>query len=105
MPKNKHVSREVREFVYGLMQEADLDILPPDLCQKIYNELLIRLDAKLTIAAVGALPDDKVSQFKKLLSENKTTSQVSNFLNENIPNVGEVYATAFSDFRKVYLGK
>jgi len=105
MPQNKQISKETRKFVYGLMQEADLDILPPGLSQKIYGDLLLRLDAKLTIAALAALPDVKVNHFKKLLSENKTPSQVSDFLNKNVPNIGEVYETAFWDFRKVYLGR
>ncbi len=105
MPKSKQVSTEVREFVYGLMQEADLDILPPNLKQKIYNDLLTRLDAKLTIAALSALPNKKIDLLKRLLLENKTPFQVSDFLEKNVANIGEVYSMAFADFRKVYLGK
>lgn len=89
----------------GLMQEAGLDILPPENREKIFSELVIRLDAKLTLAALESLPNEKLKEFKSLLSQDKTPSQISGYLNKNIPNIEEVYALAFADFRKVYLGR
>ncbi len=105
MPTNKQVSGEARAFLVGLMQEAGLDILPPENREKIFSELAVRLDAKLTLAALESLPDEVVGEFKSLLSRDKTPFQISGFLNKNIPNIGEIYAKAFADFRKVYLGR
>lgn len=82
-----------------------MDVLPPESRRKILDDLAIRLDTKLTLAALEALPADKFVELKRLLSRKKSPAQISDFLNKNVPNVGEVYALALSDFKKLYLGK
>ena|SRR3990167_8258167 len=105
MPNSKPVSGEAHSFLLRLMVQAGLEILPPNIRDEILSELAMRLDAKLTLAALEALPDDRVGEFKKLLVQKRTSSQISDFLNKNIVNIGEIYSLAFVDFEKQYLGR
>jgi hypothetical protein len=37
--------------------------------------------------------------------QNKSQTEIQQFLQEKIPNVQDVFANAFADFRNLYLGK
>ena len=103
--KKAPIFSEAKQFLVSLTSEAGMDILPPKSRGEILEDLAMRLDAKLTLAALEALPTDKVSEFKRLLSQKQTPAQILSFLNKNIANIGEFYSLAISDFRKLYLGK
>lgn len=105
MVKHYPVPTDAREFLTGLLEEAGMDIVPPQVREKLFVELAQRLDAKLTLAALVAMPNKKVPSFEKLLSAKAPVFEVTQFLDENVPNIEHVYAQAIVEFRNSYLNK
>lgn len=97
------ISPEARRFLAGLTLEAGMDILPPKLRENLLEELAKRLDAKLTIAALSALPSDKVTGFENLLLKKAPAAKLEQYLKDNCLDIGSVYSQALIDFRNTYL--
>ena len=77
--------------------------VPSDVRESILVELANRLDAKLTLAALDALPNDKIVGFDKLLTQKSTSGTLAMYLEKNIPQIGQIYEKALVDFKKAYL--
>lgn len=97
------ISKDARSFLEELLEVAGMSIVPPEVREKMLVDLAKRLDAKLTLAAISALPDCEIGTFEELLSRNAPVSKLTKFLGENVPNIADVYAQALVDFKKNYL--
>lgn len=103
MKKTKFlISKEAREFLLNLLEEAGMDIVPASLREKMLADLAKRLDAKLTLAALAALPSEKIAEFEDMLSDSKSVLEIADYLNENVPNIAQVYAQALVEFKRSY---
>lgn len=97
------ISKEARDFLLNLLEEAGMDLVPAIVRERMIVDLAKRLDAKLTLAAIAALPEDKIEEFEDLIGERKSVLEISDYLEENIPNVFAVYAQALIEFKRSYL--
>ena len=105
MKRTLPISKEAQNFLLNLLEEAGIDPFPKDLKNMVLADLAKRLDTRLTLAALEALPEDKITEFEDMISTNKSVLEVSDYLNENIPNVAQVYAKALVEFKRNYLEK
>lgn len=99
------ISKEAQNFLLNLLEEAGIDPFPKELRNMVLADLAKRLDSRLTLAALEALPEDKIEEFEDLVSTNKSVLEISDYLSENIPNVANVYAKALVEFKRSYLEK
>jgi hypothetical protein len=97
------ISAEAKKFLINLLEEAGMDVVSKELRDKMLADLAKRLDARLTLAAISALPEEKVDKFEDMLSENKSVLEIVDFLSDNVPNIAEVYAKALVEFKRSYL--
>lgn len=68
-------------------------------------DLAKRLDARLTLAALESLSEEKIGEFEDMVSTTKSVLEITDYLSENVPNVAEVYAKALIEFRNSYLNR
>lgn len=97
------ISGEAKNFLLNLLEEAGIDVVPTSVRERMLADLAKRLDAKLTLAALAVLPEEKVAEFEDMLSGNQSVLEISGYLEENIPNIAEVYAKALVEFKRSYL--
>ena len=78
--------------------------LPEDEQKSMVEDLYIRLEDKLMLSVLEALPDDKRADFQgRIEADDMTAEQVEQYIRENLPNYQQVFAKAFADFREMYL--
>lgn len=95
---------EVKSFLSGLLDDAGMTDLDPDMREEMIMELYVRLDNYLVSVIVDNMPDDQLDAFAKLNEEKKPREEIEKFVNEKIPNATAVFADAFAKFREMYLG-
>ena len=97
------LSKEAKNFLLNLLEEAGIDPVSEEMRDEILADLAKRLDAQLTLAAIAALPEDKVEEFEDLVGQEKSVLEIPDYLERNIPNIAEVYAKALVEFKRSYL--
>ena len=105
MKKKFPISTDAREYLEALLEEAGMSIVPPEIREEMLIELARKLDAKLTLAALSSMPDEKVRVFADLLASKEHVSKVTSFINKNVPNVEKIYAQALVEFRTAYMAR
>lgn len=95
---------EVRTYLEGILQDAGMTSLDPQMHEEMLKELYARLDNHLTSVIAQNMPPEHLEEFIKMNEEGKGKLEVEAFVKEKMPNAQEVLAQAFSEFRDLYLG-
>lgn len=95
---------EIHAFLDGLLTDAGMTTLDDDTREEMIKELFVRLDHYITTVIIEKLPPENLDEFMKLNEEKKPMSEIQKYLMAKMPNTEEVFATAFADFRDLYLG-
>lgn len=104
MPKQKEVTLE--DFCARLLEEKGLEDLDRAVFIEMRNDLVSRLDDRITAGLIEALPVEKREELDKM-TENEDDvkdAQVQKFFVENIENFPDVFAGILMKFRSTYLG-
>jgi broad-specificity NMP kinase len=102
--KMAEVEKMYSQFIDQLVKEKGLDYLEADVLEEVKVDLLERLENKINAMILKNLPADTLSEFEKLLDDEKSDSQQMNeFLNKYIPSLTEKIAAELMQFRNVYL--
>ena len=94
---------EVRSFLEGLLNDANMTTLDENMREEMINELFARLDSYMTSVIVDKMPPENIEEFIKMNEEKKSRAEIEAFLKEKMPNAQEVLTRAFMDFREMYL--
>lgn len=95
----------IKRFLEGLMAEAGTNQLPADEQKTMMDELYVRLEDRLVLAVMDALPEDKKTEFQGMLDgdEIESPEQVQEYIVKNLPGYEQVFVAAFASFREDYL--
>lgn len=97
------ISSDVREFLLGILQDANMQMSDEEMQEEMIKELFVRLDNYIGSVIIDNLQPNDVEAFIKMNEENKPREEVNNFLKEKMPNAQEVMQKAFMHFREMYL--
>lgn len=98
------IPAEVRTYLEGLLTDANMLFKDDGVKEEMIKELFARLDQYLAGIIVENMPDEHLEAFMKMTDENKSKEESEAFIKEKMPNSQEVFASAFADFRALYLG-
>lgn len=97
------IPQEVRSFLEGILQDANMATLNDAMRGEMINELFARLDSYMTSVIVDKMPPEHLDKFIKMNEEKKSRGEIEAFLKEKMPNTQDVLTRAFMDFREMYL--
>ena len=95
---------EIRTFLEGILQDANIASVDEVMHQELINELYARFDSFLAAKIIDNLPPENVEEFIQMNEENRPQDEVQKFMMDHIPNVEDVFAQIFIEFRERYLG-
>lgn len=89
------------------MTEAGTAQLPAEEQKAAMDDLYVRLEDRLVMSVMNALPEDKQAEFQGMIDggDVETPEQVQQYIVGNLPNYQEVFVAAFGQFREEYLGQ
>ena len=94
----------IKKFLQDLIAEAGMNQLPQEEQDKMVEDLYVRLEDRLMLAVLDALPEDKRADFQgRIEADDMTAEQVEQYIRDNLADYQQVFAMAFADFRQVYL--
>lgn len=99
------IPTEIRGYLENLLNDAQMTPLDEEMHEEMIKQLYRRLDNFLTATIMNHLPPEHMDAFIKLNEEKKSQPEIEQFLKKNMPNAEDVFAKAFVDFRKTYLGE
>ncbi len=98
------IPKEIRDYLENLLKDAQMTPLDEEMHEEMIMQLYRRLDTFLNATIMNHLPPKHMDAFIKINEEKKSQAEIEQFLKENMPNAQDVFAQAFVDFRKTYLG-
>ena len=94
---------EIRSFLESLLKDTNMRTVDDEVREEMIKELYIRLDDFLTNAIIEHLPEEHLDDFITMNEQGKPMAEMQQFLIEKMPGASQVFATAFDDFRSLYL--
>jgi hypothetical protein len=98
------IAADVRGFLEDLLTTANIGELDEEMHEDLVQELYQRLDNYLTTTIMNNLPPEHMEAFIGMNEAKKPQAEIQQFLSDNMPNVDQVFADAFVQFREMYLG-
>ena len=95
---------EINDFLKQLLKDAGQTGLSGEVEKQMLNDLSVRLEDRLILAAMEKLTPPQQDDLSKMAERNESPDAMRIFLEKNIPNYEQVFAKAMEDFREVYLG-
>jgi ATP phosphoribosyltransferase len=96
-------NQNIKEYVTLLVAEKKFENVDEEVLEQIREDLALRLENIINAAIVANLPAEKFEEFEKLLKSGKG-KQISDFCEQNVPNLQQVVTTELTNFRNSYLG-
>lgn len=93
---------EIRAYLEELLEEGNI-MVRDEIKEKMLGELFIELDNYLRTKVFQYLPQDKQKEFIEFAKTNPAPEAVTDYLQKNLPDVQEIFAKAFDEFREMYL--
>lgn len=92
-------------FVDALIEEKGLSDLDPEILAEMKNDLMNRIEDRLNMIIVKNMPGVNISEFEKMMDEEKSDEELQKFVEEKIPDITALVASDLAHFKGVYLGK
>lgn len=99
------IPEEVRKYLESLLYDTHVTLLDEEMKEEMIEEIYKRLDSYLAATIINSLPPQYIEEFINMNEAKKPKDEVEQFLKEKMPNMQEVFANAFIEFRNMYLGK
>ena len=90
-------------YVERLLEEKGLHTIEDEVRTQMAEELKSRVHDFINVGLLEAMPEEKYGDFEALLDRDAPEEEYQAFINENVPNVQEVFAKALMKFRATYL--
>ncbi len=94
---------EIQQYITSLLQEAGKSNLSQEELTSATNDMYHRIETFLIDKLVENLPETKLEEFTNLSEQATDATVLQQYLQQNIPNVQDVFAKAFEDFRTTYI--
>ncbi len=92
----------MEQFVDQLVAQKDLSNVAADVLVELKKDLLARLEDRVNMALVAAMPPEKIEEFEALVDQ-ENAEAIQAFCKEHIPNMEEVIAGELLQFQQTYL--
>lgn len=92
----------VQLFVSRLVEEKNITGVDSEVLEQLKADLADRVEDRLNLAILNALPEEALLPFEKLLEEGND-EETQNFCKQHIPNIQEIISGELLAFRKTYL--
>jgi len=103
MLNNTNVNKMVAEFIEKLILEAEMDKnVEKDVFDQLKKDLQERLENRINAVILSQIREDKLEEFEKLL-DSGNEQEIQSFCSLNIPNLTELIASEFLNFRNRYI--
>ena len=83
--------------------QMETDKIPPEVAEQMKSDMRERLDDRINLAILDAMPPEKVEEFDRLMAS-ASDQELQTFCQKNIPQYEAVLANAMVNFRQIYLG-
>lgn len=94
----------IDQFIDLILKEKGLGDLDADVMAQLKQDLASRLTMLINRRLVEALPEDKLAELERLLSDQpQDQMKIQNYLSSNIPNLSEITINAMQEFKSLYL--
>jgi len=93
-----------RAFLQGIMEDAKMDDLDPEMMEDMIRELGERLENYILGTILDHLSDRDANTLVSMSEHGASKPEIEGFLKAKIPDVQAVMAQAYQDFRTWYLG-
>ncbi len=90
-------------FLARMFEEAKISPTTEELRETMMKETLQRLQHHLLLDLLGALPENRMEDFKKIAEEKPDQEKIMNFLKEAIPNSDEIIGESLLEFKNTFL--
>ncbi|MCX6752865.1 MAG: DUF5663 domain-containing protein [Candidatus Nomurabacteria bacterium] len=91
------------EFIEKLIVEAGMAIdLDAEVLTQLKKDMLDRLEDRINAVILSNIPEYKLGEFEKVLDSDDEKA-ISDFYTATIPNMAEVLAGEYLDFRTRYI--
>jgi hypothetical protein len=91
------------KFITQLFEEANIRPTTENLRATMLQETFTRLQQNILLDLLGALPDDRLEDFKKIAEETPDQEHIMNFLKVAVPNSTELIGESLLDFKNAFL--
>ncbi len=100
---DRPISSEIQTYLETLIKTAQIPVYDEETKKQVVRELFIRFDKFLSLKIMERLTQDNMKTFLQMLEDKKTPEEMNNFLLSCLPQVDDIIANAFIDFRDFYL--
>lgn len=97
------MNTEIRKYLKQLLADAGQKNLDAALEEQMINDLNVRLEDRLILAAIDNLTQEQQNEFGRMAEDKVEPAKMQAYLQKNIPNYDNVFAQALIDFRETYL--
>lgn len=97
------IPAEIKQFLDDILQQAGMVAPSEEIHQEMLKQMFEQLDQHLTAVILEKLPEDKIEAFIKMNEDQRPQEEIQTYLQQHIPQVNEVMANAFTQFRDMYL--
>lgn len=95
--------QELHNFLKDMLLEAGQVELTPEVEQAMIEDLGVRLETHLLMAAVSNLTEEQNVALENMVEAQNTSEEIQAFLESSIPNYNDVFAEALLGFRALYV--
>ena len=89
-------------FIDQILFDKGADVLPQEVQDQMKQDLLERVERRINIAMLAAMPPEEVVNFEKILDAGSDTA-VQAFVARHVPHADEVIAKELVEFKSLYL--
>ncbi|MSU76052.1 hypothetical protein EXS54_01075 [Patescibacteria group bacterium] len=94
--------KDLNQFTAQLISEKGLTNLEPEVREQMQKDLVSRIEDRINVAILKAMPEEKRRGFESLL-DTGTQEDIQAYCQKEIPNLSELVAAELLAFRRTWL--
>ncbi len=96
-------SPSLSSYINGLLDESyGTAVLSEDQRLSMHDDLMKRLTTLINTNLIAAIPQEKVSEFNRLIDTDAKENEITDFIQTAVPDPQGVIVRTLVDFREVY---
>lgn len=97
------IPAEIHSFLERLLVDADIMTADAAEHERLVQGLFQKLDGYIIDTVVDTLPPEKLDEFTAFIHQRPSRDELNDYLARTLPDVQEVFISAFTGFRGAYL--
>jgi uncharacterized membrane protein YccC len=93
---------EIQELLDRIIDRVDIEIMTPELRDRMRQNLARELDDFLLAGAIDALPEAALDEYEQLVLQQVEPKELQRFFGQQIPHLTQVLDQAVIDFAGQY---